>query len=63
MKYWEIIADNLGKAGWSWAGSQPLIPTGKQSSLQTRIAATAQPLRIQVSGRMVWKDQTFLQKG
>jgi hypothetical protein len=18
MKYWEIIADNLGKAGWSW---------------------------------------------
>jgi predicted RecB family endonuclease len=19
MKYWEIIADNLSKAGWSWA--------------------------------------------
>jgi hypothetical protein len=18
MKYWEIIADNLGKTGWSW---------------------------------------------
>ena len=18
MKYWEIIADNLGKAGWTW---------------------------------------------
>jgi hypothetical protein len=18
MKYWEVIADNLGKAGWSW---------------------------------------------
>jgi hypothetical protein len=21
VKYWEIIADNLSKAGWSWAGS------------------------------------------
>jgi hypothetical protein len=20
MKYWEIIADNLSKAGWSWGG-------------------------------------------
>jgi len=29
MKYWEIIADNLSKAGWSWGwgGCQPLIPT------------------------------------
>jgi len=22
MKYWEIIADNLSKAGWSWAVSR-----------------------------------------
>jgi len=22
VKYWEIIADRLSKAGWSWAGSQ-----------------------------------------
>jgi len=21
VKYWEIIADNLSKAGWSWAAS------------------------------------------
>jgi type I restriction enzyme M protein len=27
--YWEIIADNLSKAGWSWAASQPWIPTAK----------------------------------
>jgi len=38
MKYWEIIADNLSKAGWSWAASQRLIPTGKQSGLLTQIA-------------------------
>jgi hypothetical protein len=23
VKYWEIIADNLSKAGWSWAAYQP----------------------------------------
>jgi hypothetical protein len=40
MKYWEIIADNLKKAGWSWAGSQPSIVMGERSGLQTRIAAT-----------------------
>ena len=28
-RYWEIIADNLSKAGWSWAGSQPLILEGR----------------------------------
>jgi hypothetical protein len=39
MKYWEIIADNLSKAGWSFgAVSQPWMPKGEQSGLQTRIA-------------------------
>jgi hypothetical protein len=33
-----IIADNLSKAGWSWAASQRLIPTGERSGLLTRIA-------------------------
>jgi hypothetical protein len=28
MKYWEIIADNLKKAGWSLGWSQPLIVEG-----------------------------------
>jgi hypothetical protein len=29
MKYWEIIADNLSKAGWSWGGaSEPSILAG-----------------------------------
>jgi hypothetical protein len=45
------------------AVSQRLIPTDKQSGLQTHIAATARRLRIQVSGRTVWIDQTLLQKG
>jgi len=40
MKYWEIIADNLSKAGWSWAVFQPWILRRKQSGLLTRIATT-----------------------
>jgi hypothetical protein len=28
MKYWEIIADNLSKAGWSWAAPEPSILGG-----------------------------------
>jgi hypothetical protein len=40
MKYWEIIAHNLSKAGWSWVVSQRLIPTGERSGLQTHIATT-----------------------
>jgi hypothetical protein len=35
---WEIIADNLSKAGWSWGALQRLIPTGEQSGSQTRTA-------------------------
>ncbi len=38
MKYWEIVADNLSKAGWSWAVYRRLIPTGERSGLLTRIA-------------------------
>jgi len=63
VKYWEIIADNLSKAGWSWGCVSPSMPADEQFGLHTRIAATARRLRIQVSGRMVWIDQTFLQKG
>ncbi len=33
MKYWEIVADNLSKAGWSWAVYRRLIPTGERSGL------------------------------
>jgi hypothetical protein len=29
MKYWEIIADNLSKAGWSWGASPLWIATGE----------------------------------
>jgi hypothetical protein len=30
VKYWEIIADNLSKAGWSWDVSPAWIPTGER---------------------------------
>jgi hypothetical protein len=39
VKYWEIIADNLSKAGWNWAASQPWTATGERSSWLTHIAA------------------------
>jgi len=41
VKYWETIADNASKAGFSvGAASQRLIATGERSGLQTRIATT-----------------------
>jgi hypothetical protein len=29
MKYWEIIADNLSKAGWSWGWVAAIDSTGR----------------------------------
>ena len=29
MKYWEIIADNLSKAGWSWGCVSAIDSTGR----------------------------------
>jgi hypothetical protein len=29
MKYWEIIADNLSKAGWSWGCVSALDSNGR----------------------------------
>ena len=40
MKDWEIIADNLRKAGWSLGWVSALILKGEQSGLQTRTATT-----------------------
>ena len=28
MKYWEIIADNLGKVGWTWGYGSAVTPDG-----------------------------------
>jgi hypothetical protein len=39
MKYWEIIADNLSKGGWS-LGLRRNCGSGERSSLLTRIATT-----------------------
>jgi hypothetical protein len=40
VKYWEIIADNVSNAGWSWGCVSAWILAGEQSSLPTRITAT-----------------------
>jgi len=55
-------AKELPAAPGGGAASQRLITTDERSGLHTRIAATARRLRVQISGRMVWIDQTFLQK-
>jgi hypothetical protein len=40
MKYWEVIADNLSKAGFSWGCVSAVDSAGRRSGLPTRIAAT-----------------------
>jgi hypothetical protein len=40
MKYWEIIANNLKKRGWSLGWVSAVDPDGEQSGLLTHIAAT-----------------------
>jgi len=39
MKYWEIIADNLSKAGWSWGCVSGVDSRGRTIFVPTRIAA------------------------
>jgi hypothetical protein len=40
MEYWEIIADKLSKAGWSWGCVSAIDSNGRTIGLQTHIAAT-----------------------
>ncbi len=40
VKYWEIIADNISKAGWSWGCVSAIDSNGERFGLQTHIAAT-----------------------
>jgi hypothetical protein len=40
MKSWEIIADNLSKAGWSWGCVSAIDSNGERSGLLTHTAAT-----------------------
>src|SRR2546430_1332986 len=48
---------NLSKAGWSWAVSQRLIPTGERSGLQTHIAGDGKRF---VAGREKKSQRTRL---
>jgi hypothetical protein len=40
MKYWEIIAEHLSEAGWSWGCVSVIDSNGERSGLQTHIATT-----------------------
>jgi hypothetical protein len=39
-KYWEIIADNLSKAGWSWGCVSAIDSNGRTIWIKTCIAMT-----------------------
>jgi len=47
VKQWEIIADNLHKAG-AWAGSQPWIAKGERSGLLMLMATESVSLSAQM---------------
>jgi hypothetical protein len=40
MKYWEIIAEHLSEAGWSWGCVSAIDSNGERSGWQTHIATT-----------------------
>jgi hypothetical protein len=43
MKYWEIIADKLSGAGWSWAIAvllRPMVGVGSLTLIAEMVAAT-----------------------
>ena len=49
-RYWEIIADNLSKAGWSWGCSSAIDSSGPNANVCTnrrwlRMAALKERLR------------------
>jgi hypothetical protein len=40
VKYWEIIANNLSQAGWSWGCVSAIDSNGRTTSSLTHIGAT-----------------------
>jgi hypothetical protein len=38
VKYWEIIADNLSEAGWSWGCVATVDSRGRTTFIEGRIA-------------------------
>jgi hypothetical protein len=51
MKYWEIIADNLKKRGWSLGRVSAIDSAGEQSLLLARIPATMESVSFCVRMR------------
>jgi len=58
-----LIADNLSKAGWSWGCVSTVDSDRREIFVADAHRGDGPALAIQVSGRTVWIDQTFLQKG
>ena len=55
MKDWEIIADNLSKAGWSWGCSQRSIPRANDLDCRhtSRRRSILLPILALVAGIMI----------
>jgi len=51
MKYWEIIADNLSKVGWSWGAALGRAP---KSQLQTELRTRALLGELLCGGKGIW---------
>jgi hypothetical protein len=46
VKYWELVADKLSKAGWSLGWVSAVDSEGEQSGLLTHIATTERGLSL-----------------
>ena len=49
MKYWEIIADNLSKAGWSWGWGSAVDRNGRRIWMFSIRSQMLYPVELRVS--------------
>ena len=59
MKYWEVIADKLSKAGWSWGCVSSVDSADEQCSLLMRIAAT---VKDRHTGDQICSDKVLISR-
>jgi len=52
MKYWETIADNLRKAGWSWGCVSGLDREGRTIWIAERIATTGRRFIVRADEKL-----------
>jgi hypothetical protein len=58
MKYWEIIADNLSKAGWSWGCVSAIDSNGGTIRFVIRKRSTPSAFHSSALWLRMWKRST-----